>query len=216
MQFWNFPQFCNMTKEWLLRCFEKELPGEAAHAPYMRYRQQFEKSYAKKQRRPAAVAIHLYPQNSAWHFILIERSTYNGQHSGQMAFPGGKPDPTDPNLEHTARRESLEEIGITIDQGQHIGTLSNVWIPVSGFEVSPYVFLHDKAPLLQPDPREVQEIISVSVSDLIADSSLTSKDIEIPGGQILEAHPCFLLNQKIVWGATALMLNELRMLLGES
>ena len=197
----------------MLRCFEKELPGEAAHAPYKRYRQQFETCNAKQIRRPAAVAIHLYPQNSAWHFILIERSTYNGQHSGQMAFPGGKPDPTDPHLEFTARRESLEEIGIPIDQGQHLKTLSKVWIPVSGFEVSPFVFLHEQAPLLQPDPREVQEIISVSVSDLLADSSLTSKDIEIPGGQILEAHPCFLLNNKIVWGATALMLNEVRMLL---
>jgi 8-oxo-dGTP pyrophosphatase MutT (NUDIX family) len=202
-----------MERDWLLRCFEKELPGEAAHAPYKRYRQQFETSNAEQPRRPAAVAIHLYPQNSAWHFILIERSTYNGQHSGQMAFPGGKPDPTDPHLEFTARRESLEEIGIPIDQGQHLKTLSKVWIPVSGFEVSPYVFLHEQAPLLQPDPREVQEIISVSVSDLIADSSLTSKDIEIPGGQVLEAHPCFLLNNKVVWGATALMLNEVRMLL---
>ena len=204
-----------MKRDWLLRCFEKELPGETAHTPYKRYRQQIETSNAEQPRRPAAVAIHLYPQNSAWHFILIERSTYNGQHSGQMAFPGGKPDPTDPHLEFTARRESLEEIGIPIDQGQHLKTLSKVWIPVSGFEVSPYVFLHEQAPLLQPDPREVQEIISVSVSDLIADSSLTSKDIEIPGGQILEAHPCFLLNNKIVWGATALMLNEVRMLLGE-
>ena len=204
-----------MKRDWLLSCFEKELPGEAAHAPYKRYRQQFEAINAEQPRRPAAVAIHLYPQNSAWHFILIERSTYNGQHSGQMAFPGGKPDPTDPHLEFTARRESLEEIGIPIDQGQHLKTLSKVWIPVSGFEVSPYVFLHEQAPLLQPDPREVQEIISVSVSDLIADSSLTSKDIEIPGGQVLEAHPCFLLNNKIVWGATALMLNEVRMLLGE-
>jgi 8-oxo-dGTP pyrophosphatase MutT (NUDIX family) len=204
-----------MKRDWLLSCFEKELPGEAAHAPYKRYRQQFEANHTEQTRRPAAVAIHLYPQNSAWHFILIERSIYNGQHSGQMAFPGGKPDPTDPHLEFTARRESLEEIGIPIDRGQHLKTLSKVWIPVSGFEVSPYVFLHEQAPLLQPDPREVQEIISVSVSDLIADSSLTSKDIEIPGGQVLEAHPCFLLNNKIVWGATALMLNEVRMLLRE-
>lgn len=206
-------QFCNMERDWLLSCFEKELPGEAAHAPYKRYRQQFEKSHAEKLRRPAAVAIHLYLKNAAWYFILIERSTYDGQHSGQMAFPGGKPDPTDPHLEHTARRESREEIGIPTDQGQHIGTLSNVWIPVSGFEVSPFVFLHDEAPLLQPDPREVKNIEEVALKDLLNDSSLTLKDIEIPGGQILEAHPCFLLNNKVVWGATALMLNEVRMLL---
>jgi 8-oxo-dGTP pyrophosphatase MutT (NUDIX family) len=204
-----------MNRDWLLSCFEKELPGEAAHTPYKRYRQQFEQSHAHQQRRPAAVALHFYPKNEAWHFILIERSTYNGQHSGQMAFPGGKPDPSDPHLEFTARRESFEEIGIPLHHGQHIKTLSNVWIPVSGFEVSPYVFLHDEAPLLQPDPREVKHIEEVALQDLLNDSSLTLKDIEIPGGQILEAHPCFLLNNKIVWGATALMLNEVRILLGE-
>jgi 8-oxo-dGTP pyrophosphatase MutT (NUDIX family) len=204
-----------MNRDWLLSCFEKELPGEAAHATYKRYRQQFEQSHAHQQRRPAAVALHFYPKNEAWHFILIERSTYNGQHSGQMAFPGGKPDPSDPHLEFTARRESFEEIGIPLHHGQHIKTLSNVWIPVSGFEVSPYVFLHDEAPLLQPDPREVKHIEEVALQDLLNDSSLTLKDIEIPGGQILEAHPCFLLNNKIVWGATALMLNEVRILLGE-
>jgi 8-oxo-dGTP pyrophosphatase MutT (NUDIX family) len=203
-----------MNRNWLLSCFDKELPGEAAHAPYKRYRQQFEQSQAEQLRRPAAVALHFYPKDEAWHFILIERSTYNGQHSGQMAFPGGKPDPTDPHLEFTARRESFEEIGIPLHHGQHIKTLSNVWIPVSGFEVSPYVFLHDEAPLLQPDPREVKHIEEIALQDLLNDSSLTLKDIEIPGGQILEAHPCFLLNNKIVWGATALILNEVRMLLG--
>jgi 8-oxo-dGTP pyrophosphatase MutT (NUDIX family) len=202
-----------MNRDWLLRCFEKELPGEAAHAPYMRYRQQFEQIYAEQQRRPAAVAIHFYQKDANWHFILIERSTYNGQHSGQMAFPGGKPEPNDPHLEHTARRESFEEIGIPLHHGQHIKTLSNVWIPVSGFEVSPFVFLHEGVPYLQPDPREVQQIEVVALKDLLDTSSLVNRDIRIPGGQVLEAHPCFMLNNKIVWGATALILNELKLLL---
>ena len=130
-----------------------------------------------------------------------------------MAFPGGKPDPSDPHLEFTARRESFEEIGIPLHHGQHIKTLTNVWIPVSGFEVSPFVFLHEQAPLLQPNPREVQEIISVGLSDLLKEESCIQKDIHIPGGAILKDHPCFLLNDKIVWGATALMLNEVRMML---
>ena len=106
-----------MNRDRLLRCFEKELPGVAAHAPYMRYRQEFEQIYAEQQRRPAAVAIHFYQKDANWQFILIERSTYNGQHSGQMAFPGGKPEPNDPHLEFTARRESFEEIGIPLHLG---------------------------------------------------------------------------------------------------
>jgi 8-oxo-dGTP pyrophosphatase MutT (NUDIX family) len=201
-----------MDKNWLISCFQKDLPGEAAHAPYIRYRAAFENK-DRSSARSAAVGIHIYPKNLQWHFLLIERSTYNGQHSGQMAFPGGKPDPTDPHLEFTARRESLEEIGIPTNKGQHIATLTNVWIPVSGFEVSPFVFLHDEAPLLQADPREVQQIEEVALFELLADSSLTFKDINIPGGEKLETHPCFLLNNRIVWGATALMLNEVRMLL---
>ena len=202
-----------MHDQWLLERFTQDLPGELAHAPYKRYRQQFEKEYDQQERRTAAVALHFYLKSEAWHFILIERSTYNGQHSGQMAFPGGKPDPSDPHLEFTARRESFEEIGIPLHHGQHIKTLSTVWIPVSGFEVSPFVFLHEQAPLLQPDPREVQEIISVALSDLLKEESCIQKDIHIPGGAILKDHPCFLLNDKIVWGATALMLNEVRMML---
>ena len=202
-----------MHDQWLLERFAQELPGELAHAPYKRYRQQFEKEHAQQERRAAAVALHFYPKKEAWHFILIERSTYNGQHSGQMAFPGGKPDPTDPHLEFTARRESFEEIGIPLHRGQHIKTLTNVWIPVSGFEVSPFVFLHEQAPILQPDPREVQCIEEVALKDLLDNASLIYRDISIPGGKVLEAHPCFLLNDKIVWGATALMLNEVRMML---
>ena len=202
-----------MHDQWLLERFAQVLHGEIAHAPYKRYRQQFEKEYDQQERRTAAVALHFYLKSEAWHFILIERSTYNGQHSGQMAFPGGKPDPSDPHLEFTARRESFEEIGIPLHHGQHIKTLTNVWIPVSGFEVSPFVFLHEQAPLLQPDPREVKEIISVALSDLLKEESCIQKDIHIPGGAILKDHPCFLLNDKIVWGATALMLNEVRMML---
>ncbi len=201
-----------MDKNWLINCFQKDLPGEAAHAPYIRYRSAFENK-DRSSARSAAVGIHIYPKNLQWHFLLIERSTYNGQHSGQMAFPGGKPEKNDPHLEFTARRESLEEIGIPTNKGQHIATLTNVWIPVSGFEVSPFVFLHDEAPLLQANPREVQQIEEVALFELLADSSITFKDINIPGGEKLESHPCFLLNNRIVWGATALMLNEVRMLL---
>ena len=203
-----------MNRDWLLQCLEKELPGEAAHAPYKRYRQQFEQSNAAQAKRPAAVAIHLFPQNGHWYLILIERSTYNGQHSGQMAFPGGKPDPTDPHLEFTARRESFEEIGIPLHHGQHIKTLSNVWIPVSGFEVNPFIFLHEEAPLLQPDPREVQQVFSIAISELLKEESCIQQDIHIPGGVVLKDHPCFVLQEKIVWGATALILNEVRMMLG--
>ena len=201
-----------MHFKWLQERLTQALPGAVAHEPFVRYRKQFENASTLK--RPAAVAIHFYFSNDQWYFILIERSTYNGQHSGQMAFPGGKPEPSDPHLSDTARRESYEEIGIGINEGLHIQTLTKVWIPVSGFEVSPFVFVHEQEPPLSPDPREVQQILKVRLSDLLDEESSIRTDIEIPGGTTLKDHPCFYLNDKIVWGATALMLNELRMMLG--
>ena len=84
-----------MHFKWLQERLTQALPGAAAHEPYARYRKQFKNASTIK--RSAAVAIHFYFSNDQWYFILIERSTYNGQHSGQMAFPGGKPEPSDPH-----------------------------------------------------------------------------------------------------------------------
>ncbi len=191
---------------------QKELPGEKAHAPYLKYRRFFETA-DKAQAREAAVGIHLFEKNQQFYFYLIERSTYDGQHSGQMAFPGGKLDPTDPHLEFTARRESEEELGIEQQQGTTAKQLTEVWIPVSGFVVTPFVILHDQEPTLQINHREVAHVEMIKLIDLLDEQSIQLRDIPLPNNQLLEKHPCFILNERIVWGATALMLNELRLLL---
>ena len=152
---------------------QKDLPGEKAHAPYLKYRRIFEDA-KKEQARSAAVGIHIFQKEQQLYFYLIERSTYDGQHSGQMAFPGGKHDPTDAHLEFTARRESEEELGI---KQQHGTTAKQL------------------------------------ILDLLDEQNIQNRDIQLPNNQLLEGHPCFILNDKIVWGATALMLNELRMMI---
>jgi 8-oxo-dGTP pyrophosphatase MutT (NUDIX family) len=201
-----------MKLDQLISSLQADLPGEKAHAPYLRYRAAFENKL-RASARSAAVGIHIYQLDQQLYFYLIERSTYDGQHSGQMAFPGGKQDLSDPHLEFTARRESEEELGIHRQSGQLIKQLTDVWIPVSGFLVSPFVFLHEKQPILTINEREVASVEEIALSELLADASLTLKDIEIPKQGKLKDHPCFILNNRIVWGATALMLNELRMML---
>jgi 8-oxo-dGTP pyrophosphatase MutT (NUDIX family) len=201
-----------MTKSDLIKRFQKELPGVNAHEQFAPYRKQFE-DQAENIRKKAAVAIHLYLTDGHWHFILIERSSYDGKHSAQMAFPGGKPEPTDLHLEHTARRESEEELGIPSHQGEKLAELSLVWIPVSSFEVTPYVFLHDERPTIEINQREVAHYFEVKVVDLLNEDSVSSTTIHVNDQVRMKDIPCFLLNDKIVWGATALILAELKILL---
>ncbi|MEY4974040.1 MAG: hypothetical protein RLZZ55_828, partial [Bacteroidota bacterium] len=164
-----------MDKNWLINCFQKDLPGEAAQAPYIRYRAAFENK-DRSSARSAAVGIHIYQESQQLYFYLIERSTYDGQHSGQMAFPGGKQDPSDSDLEFTARRESEEELGIHRKSGELIKQLTEVWIPVSGFVVSPYVFFHEKKPTLLINEREVANVESIAIPLLLEDTTIEFRD----------------------------------------
>ena len=163
--------------------------------------------------KPAAVAVHLFAIQGQFQFILIERSKYEGQHSGQIALPGGKPEETDPDLLFTARRESCEEIGIDVVKGTFLRRLSTVYIPVSGFEVNPFVIFHDAPPHLEQNFREVANIFLVPTTDLLNANNRQLQHIELPNGMILKDQPCFILKEKVVWGATAKILDELGFLL---
>jgi 8-oxo-dGTP pyrophosphatase MutT (NUDIX family) len=201
-----------MTKSELIQLLQKGLPGVIAHEQFAPYRKLFE-DQAEMIRKKAAVAIHLYKYDGQWQFILIERSSYEGKHSAQMAFPGGKPEHTDLHLEHTARRESEEELGIRSNLGERIAELTNVWIPVSSFEVTPFVFLHDERPTIEINQREVAKFFEVKVVDLLDEASISKTTIKVNDQVRMKDIPCFILNEKIVWGATALILAELKMLL---
>jgi 8-oxo-dGTP pyrophosphatase MutT (NUDIX family) len=201
-----------MTKRELIKRLQQTLPGASAHETFAPYRKHFE-NQSELIRKKAAVGIHVYFHQEEWWFLLIERSSYNGKHSGQMAFPGGKPESTDLHLEHTARRESEEELAIHSVRGEKITELSVVWIPVSGFEVSPFVFLHEERPSIAINQREVSKCFEVKMADLLNEASVSTTSIQVNDQVHLKNIPCFVLNEKIVWGATALILAELRMLI---
>lgn len=200
-----------MTKSEFISRFQQVLPGVAAHKEFAPYRNAFE-NQADAVRKKAAVAIHFYKHQENWCFLLIERATYNGKHSAQMAFPGGKPEPEDDQLEFTARRESAEEMGIPIESGEKLIELSMVWIPVSSFEVTPFVFLHNERPSIQLNAREVAHYYEVKLKDLLDEQSVSKTNIRVNEQVFMKDIPCFVLNEKIVWGATALILAELKAL----
>lgn len=189
------------------------LPGETAHKDMIPFRPLTSELLPKaSDYRESSVAILLYKEDSLWKSVLIERPTYEGVHSGQIAFPGGKRDLTDKNLITTALREMQEEIGFHDTAIHFIGQLSPVYIPVSKFLVYPHVFITEKQyPVFTPDAREVHEIIPFNLEEIIVPDNLISTTVEAQAGIRIKNVPAFSISGKIVWGATCLIVNELKM-----
>lgn len=208
-----------MNESDFLDQFKRELllnlPGESAHqkmAPSDRPLSSFAVKNALNIRE-SAVAVVLFRKEDHIECVLTQRPEYDGNHSGQVSFPGGKKDPEDIDLEETARRECFEEIGIPMDQGILLGKLTEVYIPVSGFLVKPFIYYHFVLPELIPDKREVAEILTFSLFDLKKEELISSTEIHLPNGLIYKNIPYFDLANKKVWGATALILSEIREIL---
>lgn len=202
-------------KEQLRTILADQLPGQEAHLEVVPFNRIISAEQLKTsgEYRESAVGILLFESNNSIHSILIQRPTYNGTHSNQIAFPGGKMDPTDIDLEFTARRECKEEINIPHDKGELLGSLTSVYIPVSGFKVQPHLFFLDSLPELVPDPREVDQILTFDIFDLLKDNIIQKTDIQLTNGVKQKDVPYFAIEDKIVWGATAMMLSELRAIL---
>lgn len=197
----------------LLEASLADLPGEKAHLEMYPMRAVTSEAIQTNDYRISAVMALIYSTQSQHRLILIERQHYNGNHSGQIGFPGGKAEPDDPDLHFTATRETYEEIGISLDSYRIAGKLSDVYIPVSKFLVHPYVGLMHGQPNFNIDPHEVRSVFDISLSDLLNPENLTRTRIQTGNGVTLKDVPAFIISDRIIWGATALMLNELRHIL---
>ena len=156
--------------------------------------------------RKGAVLACLYVDQGELMTILIERTKDTSPHSGQIAFPGGKYEKEDKNQVVTALREAEEEVGLPQNEVEVIGRLSPVRIPVSGFEVLPVIGFYNGIPDLTPSPHEVNSMIQTPLMPLI--ESLETRNIIVRGHEITT--PVFHANGHIVWGATAMVLGELK------
>ena len=177
----------------------------------------FEESQRRKQSLPksspprkAGIMILLYKKNGEYYFPLIQRPTYDGHHSRQIAFPGGKQELADSSLEHTALRETEEEIGVPSSSVKPLGKLSNLYVPPSNFMIYPYIGItHSKMSFI-PDPYEVQDILEVNLKSFLS-LEVQFYKVEILNGSMNA--PGFMIDDKIVWGATAHILSQFRQLL---
>lgn len=188
------------------------LAGVLAHqamVPEDRKESLFNIDLDEKKPKKAAVLMLLYPKKEVLHLVLIVRSDYDGAHASQIAFPGGKPEKVDVDLAATATRETQEEIGVAVDVIKIIRAFTAVYIPVSGFLVQPFLAYTNQEPIFKPDSKEVKAILEVPLPYILNDLKSQKKVIKTSYSESIMV-PVFEIQEHTVWGATAMMLNELK------
>jgi 8-oxo-dGTP pyrophosphatase MutT (NUDIX family) len=161
--------------------------------------------------RIASVLALFYPKNDEWHLVFIERAASHpgDRHAGQISFPGGKKEPQDQVLSDTALREAEEEIGVRASDIQLLGGLTDLYIPVSNFQVHPFVGWLDYTPEFSPQESEVAAVIEVPLHEFLTPEIIQSRHLQISPNLRLRNVPFFNVHGKTLWGATAMMMSEL-------
>jgi 8-oxo-dGTP pyrophosphatase MutT (NUDIX family) len=192
------------------------LPAEASHykmVPPFRQELLKKQEEAIKKAKHAGVLALFYPDESEHtKFILILRNTYNGVHSAQVAFPGGKLEKQDKSLLDTALRETSEEVGVAKETIKIIKQVSKVYIPPSNFYVQPFIGITENTPKFKKQDSEVKALIEVDLEHFLDNQSLITQTVATSYSIEVEV-PAFKLNNYVVWGATAMMLSEIKDLL---
>lgn len=156
-----------------------------------------------------AVLIALFPDNGTIRTVLMKRPDYDGTHSGQISFPGGKMEEKDASVVETALREAEEEVNIKPSEVKVIGQLTELYIPPSNFLVHPVIGVLKMPPNLIADQHEVQSIHLPELSYLFRDDIIQEKDIILSSGFRMRT-PYFEVDGHTVWGATAMIIAEMR------
>jgi 8-oxo-dGTP pyrophosphatase MutT (NUDIX family) len=142
--------------------------------------------------------------------LILQRSATLRSHAGQPAFPGGAADPDDTGPAATALREAAEEVGLDPDTVTVIAELPTLWIPVSGFLVTPVLaWWHEPHEVGPVALAEVQAVARVPVSELVDPANRLR--IRHPSGYIGAA---FAAGGMLIWGFTAGVLSTLLELAG--
>ena len=195
----------------LKKRLNEDLPGQDAQyrmAPIHRTRVEVDFENNKNYVQSAVMIVLYKNENNDWYLPLIERKTYNGIHSGQIGLPGGKFEKQDVDLLNTALRECEEEIGI--HDIEPIGALSPLVIPVSGFLVKPFIGIHRSKKLnYQLQEREVEQVLNLSLNYLLDETNIVKGEIFVNDNLKIKT-PYLEVQSKKVWGATAMILSELK------
>ena len=156
--------------------------------------------------RQASVLLLLFPGAEGLSFVLTRRSeNEHDVHSGQISFPGGSREPGESNIQN-ALRETYEELGVAMQEIEILGSLSDLYIRPSDFEVHPLVGYVPYLPTWRPCPTEVAEALVCPVSWLLEEERHVVEDWDYNGFRMRV--PWYNVRGHKVWGATAMMLSE--------
>jgi 8-oxo-dGTP pyrophosphatase MutT (NUDIX family) len=157
--------------------------------------------------RPAAVLLPLFDEGGEARLVLTKRPDTMPSHRGEIAFPGGKIDPgVDRDARDAALREAEEEIGLSPEAVEVIAALPMIGTIAGGFMISPFVGILDGRPHLRADPREVDRVFDVPLSELLADGVYREERWGGDQGGTEHAVAFFELDDETIWGATARIL----------
>jgi 8-oxo-dGTP pyrophosphatase MutT (NUDIX family) len=155
---------------------------------------------------PAAVLVPLINRPEEVTVMLTQRTAHLNDHAGQISFPGGRVDDTDPDRVYTALREAEEETGLPRDAVQVIGTLPDYDI-ATGFRVTPVVGWIEPPVAYAPDPFEVAEVFEVPLTHFLDPANHQRHSDEVNGRR--RSYYAMPYQQRFIWGATAGMLYSL-------
>ncbi|MGO4817999.1 NUDIX hydrolase [Flavobacterium sp. W22_SRS_FP1] len=198
--------------EYVPNLAEAELPAMEAHikmVPFERIESLKNNAVENNSPRMAAVMMLFYPKNGITHLVLIVRNSYEGVHSGQIAFPGGKYETEDEIFSKTALRETQEEVGVSPAIIDVIKAFTQVYVPPSNFIVHPFLGICKEKICFVLDPSEVSSIIELPLSVFLNDEILIESKISTSYAKEINV-PAFDIEGHIVWGATAMILSELK------
>ena len=165
-------------------------------------------------RRLAAVLVPLYSHDGDYGVIFTKRSDHMSHHRGQIAFPGGGHEPHDRSLQHTALRESSEEIGLQPDHVRVLGQLDDLLTNNSNYLVRPYVGTIPYPYDFTLDLRETSYIIEVPLS-FLRDNNPSSQVTREHEGRMVESF-FFDYREHVIWGATAKIIKQFLDLLDQA
>jgi 8-oxo-dGTP pyrophosphatase MutT (NUDIX family) len=169
---------------------------------------------ARSQQPPAkesAVLFPLYPRFGKWHTVFIKRPGGDGVHSDQLSFPGGRLE-QDESHQQAALRETYEEVGVVESHWQLLGALSTLYIPPSHFVVQPFIAFSEDQPVFHPNPCEVDQLIEFPVEALLQPGIIKRKPIFVKTFNRTFESGYFDIEGHVLWGATAIMVQEFRSL----